>query len=365
MLSTGVRRIVVATPAIGGRDGISEASRQWVAALERLAPTTPIEVWSLGDAERPECLTSPRTAFKTARGNRFTFSSFALRPHETDAGTLVISQHVHLVPVLLPLAWRGARLVPMLYGIEAWRPLRRLERAGLRRAWRIGGLSRETVTRFRRANPDLAALDVKICYTCAPPVVPRAERRTSGRFALIVGRMSAEERYKGHDALLDAWHDVRSRVPDAELIIAGDGDDRPRLEERARTLGLAGAVRFLGAVTSPELAALYDDCTYFVMPSTDEGFGIVFLEAMRAGKPCIAGRGAAEEIIDNGIQGLIVDPADRGALTEALVRLFVDDAGRAAMGTAARRREAERFGPGQFTERVSELLAPELVAVPC
>ena len=88
-----------------------------------------------------------------------------------------------------------------------------------------------------------------------------------------------------------------SRHPDAVLAIAGDGDDRPRLEARVAALGITRAVRFLGRVDDDRLDELYRECRLFVMPSRDEGFGLVFLEAMRAGKPCIGGRGAASEII--------------------------------------------------------------------
>ena len=135
-------------------------------------------------------------------------------------------------------------------------------------------------------------------------------RAAAGSTALIVARMSAAERYKGHDALLDLWPGVLARRPDARLVVAGDGDDRPRLESRARSLGLSHAVSFAGRVSDARLNELYDECRFLVMPSRDEGFGLVFLEAMRAGKPCIGARGAAEEIIEHNVTGLIVDPGN-------------------------------------------------------
>src|SRR6185295_20338115 len=95
------------------------------------------------------------------------------------------------------------------------------------------------------------------------------------------------------------------------------------------------AITFLGRVDAPTLATLYRDATLFVMPSTDEGFGLVYLEAMRAATPCIAARGAAEEIITDGRDGVIVDAGDRDALVAALVQLFSDPQARARMAAAA------------------------------
>ena len=106
----------------------------------------------------------------------------------------------------------------------------------------------------------------------------------------------------------------------------GDGNDRPRLESRARSLGLSHAVSFAGRVGDDELAALYDRCRFFVMPSRDEGFGLVFLEAMRAGKACIGARGAAAEIIEHDVTGLIVDPDRHEDLAAAVFRLFDEPA---------------------------------------
>jgi phosphatidylinositol alpha-1,6-mannosyltransferase len=99
--------------------------------------------------------------------------------------------------------------------------------------------------------------------------------------------MSADERYKGHDQILDAWPVVRSRIPDARLVIVGDGDDAPRLRAKAASLGLAASVLFTGFVTEAQLAALYQKASVFAMPSREEGFGLVYLEAMARGVPCI------------------------------------------------------------------------------
>jgi glycosyltransferase involved in cell wall biosynthesis len=139
-------------------------------------------------------------------------------------------------------------------------------------------------------------------------------------------------------------------------VIAGGGDDVERLRQKAADAGLGERVVFTGPVADDHLAALYRDAAFFVMPSAGEGFGLVYLEAMRAGKPCIASPGAAAEIIEDGIHGLIVEPADRRAVTAAIVRLFVDRPLRQRLGAAAAARVDERFTPERFAARLSELL---------
>jgi glycosyltransferase involved in cell wall biosynthesis len=177
--------------------------------------------------------------------------------------------------------------------------------------------------------------------------------------------MASEERYKGHDELIECWPQVRERIADARLIVAGGGDDLPRLRERASALGVGDAVVFTGTVSDDRLAALYRDAAFFVMPSRDEGFGLVYLEAMSAGKPCIAAPGAAEEIIEHGRTGVIVRAGDPGSLTEAVATLFADVPLRARLGSAAAAAVARRFSPSAFAARFDALLDLPSARAPC
>jgi glycosyltransferase involved in cell wall biosynthesis len=183
-------------------------------------------------------------------------------------------------------------------------------------------------------------------------------------FALIVGRLSAEERYKGHDELMAVWPAVQRQAPGARLVIVGDGDDRARLEALAASSGLSDAVWFAGRVSDDTLASLYAQAAFFVMPSSREGFGLVYLEAMHAGKACIAAHGAADEIIDDGVQGLVIDPESPDQLTGALVRLFSDAAACARMGAAARVRVAAEFTDAKFAVRLLSTLEAMAHAAP-
>jgi len=232
----------------------------------------------------------------------------------------------------------------------------------VRRADVVVANSEHTARRFRAANPALATRAVHVCHLGVGPLPgppPRADRWADPPFALIVGRLSASERYKGHDLLLDLWPKVEEEVPGARLVVAGDGDDRARLEARARALG--GRVRFAGRVSEEDLRALYRECAFFAMPSRDEGFGLVFLEAMRAGRACIGGVGAAAEVIEDGITGLVVDSAEPDSVLKAVGRLFREPSTRARMGRAGAERVAARFTEAHFRRRfrsIAELPLP-------
>jgi glycosyltransferase involved in cell wall biosynthesis len=352
-------RAIVLTPQATGADGVSALSRQVVAAL---AVTHHVEVWSLHDTLVP---TLPRdVAFHGAGSSRVAFAARAMRETNVDTDTIVVALHVHLLPVALPLVQRGARLVAILLGIEAWKPLGVLERAALRRAWKIAAISRHTIDRFRDANPACADRVVSVCHpgvpaaAVSPGIIRGAEPAKAGPhpYALIVGRMSADERYKGHDQLLEIWAEVMRAVAGARLLIVGGGDDVARLREKAGGLGLDGNIVFTGAVDDERLAALYREARVFAMPSRDEGFGLVYLEAMRAGRPCIAAYGAAEEVVVDGETGLIVDPEDKVGLRNAVVRLLSDDDLCARMGAAGAARVAECFSDRAFAARLCALL---------
>jgi glycosyltransferase involved in cell wall biosynthesis len=359
---TAPRRHIVLTPRLDGADGISAVSR---VALHALAEDgTPVEVLSL-DAEGERALVELRlprgVQSRCAEASRVRFGLWGAAAALRGSGAHVLAMHARLAPAALPLVLRGARLSVFIHGVEAWRPLGRLVTRALRRASVVVANSAYTAARFGECNAGLAT-NVKVCHLGVGPGMAPAPEVVRPGYALIVGRISAEERYKGHDQLIEVWPRLLQRVEAARLVVVGDGDDRARLESRVTENGLGGAVRFLGRVSEAELQALYRDAAFLAFPSSGEGFGIVLLEAMRAGRACLAGRGAAEEVVVDGVTGVIVDPRDPKDLHQALVRLFGDAAGRVRLGAAGAARFAERFTALQFQARLRAALG--LAAAP-
>jgi phosphatidylinositol alpha-1,6-mannosyltransferase len=345
-------RSVLLTPNVLGKDGVSALSREMARAMP-----SPAVILSLHDDSCAADGSPVGIEIRGARSSRMAFVMAALNTvRRAGPDTTVVCSHLHLAPVakLVSLLSGGARPTVMLCGIEAWTPLRRLERWALATS-EVAAISQHTVDRFKAANPLLRALDVRVCHPGLPATGTPALGQSST--ALIVARMSAAERYKGHDALIDMWPRVVKRHPDAMLVVAGEGDDRPRLEARARDRGIAHAVKFVGAVNDAALATLYAQCRFFVMPSRDEGFGLVFLEAMRAGKACIGGVGAAAEIIDHGMTGFVVDPSNHHDVEVAVQLLYDDPDMCARYGGGARQRFLSMFTDRHFQARFTGIVA--------
>lgn len=148
---------------------------------------------------------------------------------------------------------------------------------------------------------------------------------------------------KNLGALLEAYAHLQDAGIPFQGWIVGEGPCRTAWERLRDTLGLAERVKFFGTIPRRELEDRYRRAAIFCLPSRQEGFGIVFLEAMACGTPIVAGRRAAvpETVID-GETGLLVDPDDPAALAEALAKLLQDSELRRVMGEAGCRR-VERY----------------------
>jgi phosphatidylinositol alpha-1,6-mannosyltransferase len=233
----------------------------------------------------------------------------------------------------------------------------------VRRAWRVLANSEFTGERLRTQFPEIADR-IRVTPLCIDPArvelwesISESRMKPEAPIALIVGRMWAEERGKGHDQLLDIWPDVDRRIPGATLWVVGVGDDVGRLEEKARNLGVADRVRFFGRVTDEELCDLYRRAAVFAMPSRQEGFGLVYAEAMWHGLPCIGSYAdAAGQVISDGETGLLGPYDDRPALGEALVRILEDSDYCARLGEASAKRARDYFGYERFKKDVLRAL---------
>jgi phosphatidylinositol alpha-1,6-mannosyltransferase len=215
-----------------------------------------------------------------------------------------------------------------LHGIEAWNSPGRMVRLAAERAHLVTAVSRYTRRRFLEwAINDPSTVKV-LPNTFEPRFFPgpkpgRLIERLgleNQKILLTVARLSALERYKGHDRVIAALPHVLAQHPNVMYLIVGDGDDRSRLECEADALGIAKHVRFVGLVPDDELADYYRMADVFIMPSTGEGFGIVFLEAAAAGLHVIGGNqdGSADALADGAI-GVVTSPTSIAGITQELV----------------------------------------------
>jgi glycosyltransferase involved in cell wall biosynthesis len=216
----------------------------------------------------------------------------------------------------------------MLYGIEAWKPLRdsisnRLLH-GVRGIISISDITRERFTGWSHFDGPSQLLPNSIraeWYGIRPKNRALVSRYhlDGKRVLMTLGRVVAAERYKGFDEVLEVLPDLDG---DVSYVIAGGGNDIPRLQRKAVTLGVADRVIFTGLFPEEEKADLYNLADVYVMPSRGEGFGFVFLEAMACGVPVIASRlDGGREALRDGALGQLVDPTN-----PAEIRLAILDA---------------------------------------
>jgi glycosyltransferase involved in cell wall biosynthesis len=181
---------------------------------------------------------------------------------------------------------------------------------------------------------------------------PRAARPTF----LYVGRL---KRYKGLDIVLRALAAARIARNDLELEIAGQGDDRPRLERLARALGVADAVRFVGFVSADEKRRLMRQAWAVVLTSTKEGWGISNVEAAACGTPALASDNSAlRESVRDGKTGFLVPHGDVRALAQRMLELAGDPMLVTRLGQGAR-----AFAAGLSWDRAAEATEAHLAVV--
>ncbi len=326
-----VRILALVGDAYGARGGIARYNRDLFGALAATGAEI-VVVPRLGDAaglvlpdgvrQRPAIF--GRLGYSLAA----LWAAWRLRPVD-----IVFCGHVYMAPLAALLArLTGARYWLQAHGAEIWRDRRAVVRRAIEAADQVSTVSRGTRKQLL-GWVDLEPERVRVLPNTVDerfvpgPKSPALRERLGlggGPILLAVGRLSAGERYKGHELVFAALDDLRARFPGLVYAVAGEGDDRQRLEARALELARdPAAVRFLGYVADEDLPDLYRLADLFVMPSSEEGFGIVYLEAAACGLRVIggAGGGSGDAIPDRRV-GMIVDPSDAERLVEAVTRLL-------------------------------------------
>jgi glycosyltransferase involved in cell wall biosynthesis len=165
---------------------------------------------------------------------------------------------------------------------------------------------------------------------------------------LSVARLNKADSDKHVDKVIDAMPLIRASIPDAELVVVGIGDMRQELQERAERLGVSDCVSCVGRLEDPQRDLLYSTSQLFVLPSTREGFGIVYLEAWIGGLAVVAGNsGAAPEVVRDGVDGLCVPPEPQ-AIAQAVVALLNNESRRKALVASGQERARTTFSHETF-----------------
>lgn len=363
------------TPGCFDKGGISRYSRYQINALRELFGCERVRTLSLlgpgGDAFETHFEVSWHGRAPVAtKATRAAFVLQAAREALLWRPDVIHSAHVNLTPLITGLAKLcGARTVLNVYGLELWSGLSPTRRDHMSRIDQVIADCHATadhvvagVLHPRRPTVIWDCADLDRFHPAPPP--PHVFERyglpkpRSNRVALTLGRLAAAAQHKGYDRLLEIWSAVRAQIPEAQLVIAGDGDDAGRLRGKAASLGLSDCVTFTGPIDEADLNAIYCTAHVFALvsdkgPGRGEGIPLTPIEALASGVPALVGdEDGSHEVIDRARNGLVVSPRDPAAIRDALVTLLSESAAKhAKRATEARRVAEERFGYDSFKDK--------------
>lgn len=367
----GAGQVVGLFPELLGIGGVQEASRQVVHALEDiLLPRG----WStsylgLNDRTGPQTLEvgNERTSFRGYQRSKIRFVARALLLARKNP-RIILAAHPNLAD---PAQWMksispASKTIVMCHGVEVWEALPGRRKEALVAADMVLAPSTYTAEKLQSAQ-GVAVEKIRVLpwpidalmlrLSDAPSSLALPEGFPQGRVILTVGRWVAAERYKGADDMIRAMPQLMGSVPDVRLVLVGSGDDLPRLKDLAAKLNLGASVRFFDRLSRQQLAACYAHADVFALPSTGEGFGIVFLEAMAFGLPVVgAAAGGVTDIIKDGVNGRLIPGKDTATLVRALDQLLRDWAVRTRLGKKGAEIVRERYQFQAFKSRVEGFL---------
>ncbi len=361
-----MRVLTLLTDAFGGQGGIALYNRDLLAAL--CAHPRCEEVVAIPRLMPHRCEEYPDklTYVTGGLGGKLRYMATVVR---TVLGNprfdLIVCAHINLLPIAYVVRWWiSAPLLLEIYGIDAWKP------TGSRLSNHLVGkvdacVSISGVTkRYFLGWADVPDSRVFILPNAVHPERYGPESKSAGLLAryglhgktvlMTLGRLAATERYKGFDELLELLPDLCKEIPGIAYLIVGDGTDRRRLEAKAASLCVADRVVFSGFIPEAEKADHYRLADVYVMPSSGEGFGFAFLEAMACGIPVVASKvDGSREAVREGELGILVDPGNRDEIKAAILEAVKGPRGKVPAGL-------DYFSFENFTSRLYGVV--ELVA---
>jgi phosphatidylinositol alpha-1,6-mannosyltransferase len=297
-------------------------------------------IWSMHDAVNDACENEyfPNEQYRAFGGSKLHFVRAAAE--QGMRSKVVILSHINLLPVgwLIKKIRPGVQLVLLSHGIEIWSGLSSSKKKMLSVVDEFWAVSRFTA-RCIEERHGIDARKIKVLNNCLDPFLPLLKNvvvppgllsgygiKADDKVLLTIARLSSTEKYKGYDDVLKAIAGLKDQR--IKYILAGKADEpeRKRLEKMVAELGLQWQVIIPGFIAEETLAAHFTSCDCYIMPSSKEGFGIVFIEAMHYGAPVIGGNvDGSTDALKDGQLGLLVRPGHIEGIQEA-ISLVLNDA---------------------------------------
>ena len=331
------RILVLLSDGFGGDGGIAKFNRDLltaladdrsvsqVVAIPRLMPHSPGEI--------PDKIVYVTNAL----GGKMNYVKAVLASiRDRRDYDLIICGHINLIPIAyLVRKIIGSPLLLIVHGIDVWQPTaNRLVNCWVKKIdffISVSDLTKQRFTAWAGLSQDIGWI-LPNCFTPDLFAPSAKSSKLLGRYGLegkivmmTCGRLAGRERAKGFDEIIELLPEIEKEIPNIAYLIVGEGDDRARLEMKARNLQVISRVVFTGFVSEAEKREHYCLADVYVMASQGEGFGIVYLEAMACGIPTVGSKiDGSREALRDGVLGILVDPNDpadvKSGIFEALSR---------------------------------------------
>jgi asparagine synthase (glutamine-hydrolysing) len=388
-----LRVLMLLTDGFGGFGGIAKFNRDFLTALCNHARTSEVVAVPRLMPHYPGVLPEKLELVREGLGSKRSFVAAVVRKAMELRRNISAEESIaifcgHINYLALAVALRricGGSVHLIIHGIDAWKPSREpLLKTALRKLDGFIAVSHVTKERFQSWSrlrfdqgvilPNCVNLDA---FTPGMPSADLIERYgLEGRKVLMtLGRLASAERYKGFDEIIELLPRLAEEFPGIVYLVCGDGADRPRLVAKARLFdcevfdvaadppskldsshGTASRPRvvFTGRVDESEKADHYRLADLYVMPSSGEGFGIVYLEALACGVPVVGSKAdGSREALREGTLGILVDPRDPDEIYEAIIHALNSSSTAQPKVQLA---DLEYFSEGRFELRVHEIV---------
>ena len=310
------------------------------------------------------------SAFKGFKGNRIQFVLGSVK--EGRKADVVILSHINLLMVgyLVKLFSPKTKLVLIAHGIEVWSKLNWRKRKMLQAVDQFLPVSRFTAQKLQteqRIAPD----KIEVLNNCLDPFLEkksetRKERDLKIKYGIKKGdfvlltltRLKYSEQYKGYDKVVKAMASLKDSHPEIKYLIVGryEAEEKARLDKIIKAQGLLDKVVYAGFIPEEDLSAHFSLADVYIMPSTGEGFGVVFIEALFYGKPVIAGnKDGSVDALGGGELGILVNPCEEVEIISAIEKLYNNKSGHVPNHQTI----IQKFGFASYRESWRQLLLGE------
>lgn len=306
-------------------------------------------------------ISNEKNKYKSFNGSKFLFSIAAIK--EMLTADIAFYTHVHLIVLanIVGLLNKKIKQNVVVHGIDVWRKLPSYLLSGLKHVEKILSVSSFTKDEMIKFNgvdeskflifpntlDPFYGLETGTIYSKNELGLPE------GKMILTVSRLAKTEKKKNIDLLIKSIKKIRSKVPDSYLVVVGDGDGKDSLVKLASEEDALEYVYFPGKVPSEKIASYYKNCDLFTLLSEKEGFGIVYLEAMYYGKPCVGlSAGGVPDVFYAPEVGCLIDGKEERVVQNKLIEMM----SRISDYNHVKEKMEKRFSFEEFKKRLFSLI---------